>query len=234
MTEPSVPNSFDTATPVPAVTYAQSVERINVGYDLVFTLAGCVLQSLQQPTLNLLVIGVGGGAEIARFLPGNPGWRLTGVDPSRDMLALAQSAVQNLGLEDRVTLVRGTVNDLPAEARFEAATCLFVLHFLPHEGKLALLREVTSRLRPGSPLVLASAALPDDGGLRDDLLGTWQEYGKLKGMPAELMAEMISRLLEQPMSSEAEYRHLLSEAGFSRVTRFFEVLGGGLTGWIAR
>lgn len=234
MAEPREPVDFDSAPPMPVSEYAQTVTRVNVGYDLAFTLTGCLLGALQQPRLNLLVVGAGGGAEIDRFLPSNPGWRLTGVDPSEDMLAQARAAVARLDLEERVTLVRGTVEDLPADVRFDAATCLYVLHFLPDDGKLALLRGIAARLRPGAPLLAVSGARPEDGGLRDDLLGAWQQYGELMGMPAERMAETIAGLASQPMTPGETYRRLLGEAGFTRVARYFEVLGGGLTGWIAR
>lgn len=102
MAESPPSGDFDAAPPIPVADYAQTVARVNVGYDLTLTLTGCLLRALDEPQLELLVVGAGGGAEIARFLPPNPGWRLTGVDPSRDMLALA--AVAGLGLEDRVHL----------------------------------------------------------------------------------------------------------------------------------
>lgn len=234
MAESVPPGDFDAAPPMPVAEYAQTAARVNVGYDLTLTLTGCLLRALAAPRLELLVVGAGGGAEIARFLPPNPGWRLTGVDPSRDMLALAEAAVTELGLGDRVHLVRGTVDDLPTSARFDAATCLYVLHFLPDDAKLDLLRGVAARLRPGAPLLIASGTRPDDGGLRDDLLGAWQQYGELMGMPAEQMAQTIARIMDQPMTTEAEYRELFRAAGFRRVTRYVEVLGGLLPAWVAR
>ncbi len=110
--------------------------------------------------VDLLVVGAGGGMEVATFLPANPGWRLTGVDPSAKMLALAQAEADRLGAAGRVTLVQGTVEDLPATACYDAATCIFVLQFLPDDagalGKLALLRGVAQRLRPGAPLLLVT------------------------------------------------------------------------------
>ena len=83
---------------------------------------------------------------------------MTGVDPSRAMLARAQARVAPLGVGDRVTLLRGTVDDPPPGARFDAATCLFVLHVLSDPGKLALLRGIAGLLRPGAPLLVASGA----------------------------------------------------------------------------
>jgi tRNA (cmo5U34)-methyltransferase len=143
---------FDARPPVPVSEYARTVNAVNVGYDLVFTLTHCFLRALQRPDLNLLVVGAGGGKEIEQFLPDNPGWRLVGVDPSRDMLALAQSLAESLGVQDRVELVRGTVEDLSAEQRFDAATCLYVLHFLPSLAAPASMAGIcaTTCLGPGS------------------------------------------------------------------------------------
>lgn len=236
MTDMEPPVDFDIRPPMPVSEYEETVRRVNVGYDLVFTLTHCFLRALGRADLNLLVVGAGGGAEIARFLPDNPGWRLTGVDPSQDMLALAETRAEQLGVRERVALVRGTVEDVPRQARFDAATCLFVLHFLPDDDKLALMREIAVRLRQDAPLLVVSGARIDAGGLRDDLLGAWQQYGELLGMPAEQMAATLESLeARQADATTAEgYRRLLRDAGFARVAQFFGVLGGVIGGWVAR
>ena len=234
MTDAQPPVDFDARPPMPLSEYEQTVRLVNVGYDLVFTLTGCFLRALGRPELEVLAVGAGGGAEIERFLPDNAGWHLTGVDPSQEMLAQAQAKAERLGVAARTTLVRGTVDDLPTDARFDAATCVFVLHFLPDDDKRALLRGIATRLRPGAPLLVVSGARPDDGGLRDDLLGGWQQYGELMGMPAERMAAIIAQLMAQPQTPGPDYVRLLGEAGFTRVALFFSVLGGGISGWLAR
>ena len=67
---------LDARPPVPVDEYAQMVRRVNVGYDLLFTLTLCFLQALDRPDLDLLVVGAA-GAEIERFLPTTP----TGASP---------------------------------------------------------------------------------------------------------------------------------------------------------
>ena len=139
-------------------------------------------------------------------------------------------------MRERVALVLGTVEDLPRQARFDAATCLFVLHFLSDDDKLALLRGIAMRIHREAPLLVVSGARIDDGGLRDDLLGAWQQYGELLGMPAEQMAATLESLLtRKPEATTAEgYQRLLQEAGFARVAQYFSVLGDVIGGWVAR
>jgi tRNA (cmo5U34)-methyltransferase len=97
---------FDAAPPMPVSAYAQTVAPLNVGYDLTLTMTSCLLRALDQRRHEELLVGAGAGAEIARFPPANPGWRLTRVDPSTDMLTPAATETRELGLDDRVTLVR--------------------------------------------------------------------------------------------------------------------------------
>lgn len=237
MTDGPQPVDFDARPPMPVTEYEQTVKAVNLGYDLLFTLTSCFLRALHRTDLHLLVVGAGGGAEIEQFLPGNPGWRLTGLDPSREMLALAQAKAERLGVGARVTLLRGTVADLPAEARFDAATCLFVLHFLPDADKLALLRGIAGRLHREAPLLVASGArVEHEEGLRDDFLGAWQQHGELLGMPAERMAATIEQLLAQQshLPTAAGDVGLLHEAGFRRVAPFLSIMHGGLGAWLAR
>jgi len=244
MTQPSTQVDFDKNPPMPLNEYEQMVKGVNVGYDLTFLLTECFLRALGKSDLHLLVIGAGGGAEIERFLPRNPGWKITGVDPSQQMLAQAQAKVAAFNLGDRVTLVQGTIEHLAPKTRFGAATCLYVLHFLSDDAKLELLRTVRDRLQPGAPLYLISAVRVDETNfgvtnpqLRADFLGAWQHYGEVMGMPTEQMAGIVAQLSEQmsqPQVATADrVQELLHEAGFSHVAPFCLMLGA-MYGWIAR
>ncbi len=236
-TAPIEPVDFDTRPPVPSAEYAQTVVRVNVGYELMFTLAHSALRALGRTDLRVLVVGAGGGAEIETFLRANPDWSLTGVDPSRDMLALAQARAESLRVAHRVTLLPGTVEVLPDDAVFDAATCLFVLHFLTDDDKCALLRGIARHLLPGAPLLVSTGGqVQIEEGMRTDLIAIWQQYGELAGMPAEQMATIIDRLMGQQATatSESDYVRLFRTAGFSHVAQLLNVFNGGLVTWIIR
>ena len=224
---------FDTNPPVPVTEYRETVRRVNPGYELAFTLVHAYLRALQQPHLLLLVVGAGGGAEVATFGPANPGWQLTGVDPSEQMLSLARTQAEALGIAERVTLLQGTVDAVPDAPAFDAATCIYVLHFLPDSAaKLALFQGIARRLKTGAPLLLVSP-VADARSRMESYLDPWQAYGELMGMPPARMAAILADIQSRPMGlSEAEQTALLQEAGFREVTRFFSALAVG--GWVAR
>ncbi|GCE09631.1 class I SAM-dependent methyltransferase [Dictyobacter aurantiacus] len=244
MSQPSNQIDFDKNPPMPISEYEQTVKSVNIGYDLTFQLTECFLQALDKSDLRILVIGAGGGAEIERFLPQHPGWKITGVDPSQQMLEQAQARVTGFHLEDRVALVHGTIEQLQSETRFDAATCLYVLHFLPDAEKLDLLRNIRDRLQPGAPLYLISAVRPTtaeinttNSTLSADFTGAWRHYGESMGMPAERMAGIVARLTEQMSQSQAatadRVQELIHEAGFTQVAPFYSMLGS-VYGWVAR
>jgi tRNA (cmo5U34)-methyltransferase len=188
--------NFDVRPPGAVADYDTTAQRVNPGYALAFELAAALLRAHCPADAELLVVGAGGGAEVRAFGAAAPGWRLTGVDPSANMLALARAKAEAAGLAGRVRLVQGTVDDLAPAARFHAATAMYVLMHLPDDGaKLRLLQGVARRLQPGAPLLLVdsagAAAIAVNAGAAASALAT--------GLPASA-ATRASRLRE-PLSS---------------------------------
>ena len=220
---------FDERPPVPVGDYDATARMVNPGYELVFELATALLRAHCPGDAHLLLVGAGGSTEVRAFGAAEPRWRLTAVDPSADMLALARTAAEAAGLADRVRLVRGTPDDLPAEARFDAATALFVLMHLPDDGsKLRLLQGIARRLRPGAPLVLVDA-IHDQ---RARFAAAWQHYAVVRGVSPEWMSALLERIAASGnAATEARELALLGEAGFRDATRFFAAFHSN--GWIA-
>src|SRR5215217_87903 len=94
------------------------------------------------------------------------------------MMDLALARLGEAGLRTEVVL--GTVDELPADDRFDAATLIGVLHHLPgDEAKHAILRSLALRLKPGAPLILAGnhyayASQPL-------MLAAWSERWRMQG-----------------------------------------------------
>jgi tRNA (cmo5U34)-methyltransferase len=151
------PFDFDQNPNLPTTDYDIAVRQSIPGYDAMLTMLTALFQRYLMDDAHILVVGAGGGNEISALSQTHPTWQFTGVDPSEKMLAVAQSKVESLGIEDRVTLHKVVVQDLPIH-RYSAATSLLVMHFLPDDGtKLDYLKAIAARLQPGSPFVLVDS-----------------------------------------------------------------------------
>ena len=216
--------------------YEQLARTVIPGYLSSFRQALALLRGRVGPRARVLVVGAGTGIEVVTFKAAEPGWRLTGVDPSAQMLEIAGHRVRQAGIRDGVTLIHGTVDDLDGSGRggFEAATCFNVMHFLPDDGaKQALLGGIADRLAPGAPFVLfelhGDRAAPDF----DELFTAWSRYWEIQGMGDAERVEFLAKIEAGiHWASEARIREMLARAGFEDVRRYYRALLYG--GWIAR
>src|SRR5215213_1036635 len=84
-------SNYDVRPPVPVNEYDLAVRRINIGYELIFELTTALLRANCPDDAHLLIVGAGGGMELQTFGMAAARWQFTGIDPSADMLALAQA-----------------------------------------------------------------------------------------------------------------------------------------------
>lgn len=108
---------------------------------------------------RILELGTGTGETSRRVLRVYPTARLTGVDVSEDMLAVAEKTLP----PDRVEtlLVRGIEEPLP-EGPFDLAISALAVHHLDGPGKADLFRRLAEVLRPGARFVMGDVVVPDD------------------------------------------------------------------------
>ena len=214
--------------------YDRFVRQAIFAYEPMFTMFLAMLRRSLGETANVLVVGSGTGMELTTFASRMPRWTFTGVDPSEQMIQLAQARLETEHLGERVHLHRGTVETLAAAEQFDAATLILVLHFLPDDGpKRALLQNIAARLKPGASLVLldlgAEPQLEED----QSLLAGWKNYQILMGMDPVLVESVYKQAREtQHFIPEIRLRELLSEAGFVQVERFYQAFLH--SGWTAR
>ena len=227
MTEELAFNSKNT------IAYEANARNSIPTYDTLFTMVQSYFRAqLGEKEASLLVIGAGGGNELAAWGPSNPKWTFTGIDPSTEMLQMAIHKSIQLGLENRVKLIQGTIADLPPEdSKFDAASCILVLHFIKDvQQKLELLRTIKDKLKPGAPFVLVTAyGDPDDAELQDRI-NVWKSFFFDVGYDSSKLDEMGKGIMNISFIPEHQIEGLLAESGFTNITRFYST--GLFAGWI--
>ncbi len=216
-----------------AAAYDERIRKLFPFYETIHPAINAILRGLLRQESELLIVAAGTGAEILELGKANPDWRFLGVDPAQPMLDLAKEKIQAAGLIDRVSLFNGCVDDLPTDRLYDGATAAMVLHFVPDDGgKLKFLRAIASHLKSGAPLVVMDTcgdlSVPESRLLLD----AWRHQQNLAGVKWEQVENDMNRRMQTiHLVSSNRIEQLLTEAGFFRIQRFFQIFMLG--GWIA-
>lgn len=212
--------------PTAVASYASDTPRKVPGLADLHRMVMLLLAEEAPATAHVLVVGAGGGLELAALATAQPEWRFTGVDPSPAMVALARQAV--VPFAERVQLVTATVDQVPA-GPFDGATCLLTLHFLERGERLRTLREIHRRLKPGARLVVTQHAPP--GGNAERWMARSVAFGA-GAHPDQAGTAAAAKLMTQrlPLLTPREEEELLREAGFVDVELFYAALS--FRGWV--
>jgi tRNA (cmo5U34)-methyltransferase len=213
--------------PTTIATYTERTRRVVPGLDVVHELVDQILSEAAPDDARILVVGAGGGLEIAHLATRHPNWRFDGVDPSPQMLDLARDTIGNTSR--RVDLHEGVAGCAP-EGPFDGATCLLTLHFLPGEERAATLDEIRRRLRPGAPLLTFhhTAFEGPDG------LAWFERYARYAhpGLePAQVTRSAAAIASHLAALTPGEEEASLRRAGFSDIGLFYAALT--FRGWVA-
>lgn len=209
--------------------YAGNLRRNVPGIDVVHDLVELLLAEAVPAGGRVLVVGAGGGVEIAHLAGHHADWHFDGVDPSAQMLELARHTLG--ALAGRVALHEGYVFDAPA-GPFDAATCLLTLHFIEREERLRTLQAIRERLRPGAPLVVLHHSIAG-GEARHAWLQRNAAHGVRKGVDPEHAARGAEQIAQRlPILTPQQDEQLLRDAGFRDVELYYAALT--FRGWIAR
>jgi len=108
---------------------------------------------------HYLDIGCGTGDVALEILRQAPGCRVTGLDPSRQMLAVAAAKAARAGVADRLRLASGSVAALPfADGALNGITSAFALRSFTDRARA--FREMRRVLAPGGRLSLLELTGP--------------------------------------------------------------------------
>lgn len=181
---------------------------------------------------SVLVAGCGSGAELLAAGNLRPDWRLTALDPSPAMLAMAREKLPDRKGDSESSLPihwwQGTVEDLPEEPVFDGAMAILVLQGLPDDGrKLRFLSALSRSLRPGAQVVLVDQMQPERSSIDEQLIAARRMFqqaetlAQLSNDPQDLATQVLGEIYPISLSRLAG---LLETTGFSDPFPVFRAL----------
>jgi tRNA (cmo5U34)-methyltransferase len=216
-----------------ALRYDGAIAQIFPGYAQLPLVLLSYLRTSLGPRARLLDVGCGTGTTLVAFATHQPEWSFVGVDPAETMLELARAKASAADVGDRLAFVSGTVDTLPDEPTFNAASCVLVEHLHPDDGgKLQLLESISRRLVPAGCFVLVAVHGNLETGAGRRALDAWVQFVALQGLPEPVQTAVRHKAtVEDSIVSEERIRDLLAQAGFMNIERIYQtqLLGG----WIA-
>ncbi len=208
----------------PGSGYDLVAQQLIPGYASLARLAVALLAAsplASLPEAAVLVAGCGTGAELLAAREQRPDWRLTALDPSAEMLAIARA---RLGEGSPVHWRCTAVEELGDDPAFAGALSVLVLQSLPDDGtKLRFLAALARSLRPGGQLVLVDLMRSSHSPLQAQMQGAWLGFQRASGVveSAEALAKLAGGL--HPIGL-ARLTALVNAAGFSDPALFFQAL----------
>lgn len=168
-----------------------------------------VLDLLLPDEGRILDIGCGFGLFAAYFAQTQPARQITGVDPDGRRTKMAERVFDRLQLEGH-RFIPGDARDAAVEGPFDAAYMLDVMHHIPREDQVALLRRLHDLLAPQGVLLIKDITTEPWLGLK--------------------FTEYLDRLMvgfDEPLAyrHHAEWGELLRDLGFKvRIVRVPDIL----------
>jgi tRNA (cmo5U34)-methyltransferase len=178
---------------------------------------------------RVLVLGAGGGQEIKALADAHAGWSFDGVDPSADMLQLANTVIA--AHDNRVRLFEGYIEDAPLRP-YDAATAILTFHFVAEQQRLETLLQIRKRLKTGAPFIAAHLSFPQSEPERSKWIARHVAYGLANGTdPAKVESARQAIGTRLSILSPEDDVTMMQEAGFSNVSLFYA--GLSIKGWVA-
>lgn len=212
------------------VTAYRDVQRAVPGIQAMYGLLRAIMEAELADGGRLLLVGAGGGRELEALGPSPRLFTFTAVDPSPAMLALARTFAEAADCAGRTRFLLGETTDVASDDLHDGATALLVMHFLPDDGrKLAFLRDIHARLRPGAPYLHADVCFDSPASLQQYL--PWfishARQQAAQGFQAAMQAVIENgpqAISGMPIVGESRMVELFKAAGFEGVQPVFRGL----------
>jgi tRNA (cmo5U34)-methyltransferase len=175
---------------------------------------------------QILCVGVGTGSELIDLAQAFPQWQFTAVEPAVPILDICRQRVEQIGITSRCTFHEGYLDSLPGSNSFDAATCLFVSHFiLSPEERCNFFSQIARRLNPQGYLINADIAPDLSSSAYPGVLAVWLGIMKSAGIPDEGLGKMRAAYgRDVAVLPPSEVGSMIANSGFDLPVLFFQSL----------
>jgi tRNA (cmo5U34)-methyltransferase len=173
---------------------------------------------------RILCVSVGTGRELIHLAQHFPQWQFTAVEPAAPMLDICRQKAEEYGIESRCTFHEGYLVSLPASDEFDAATCIWVSHFImQREERRNFFRQISARLRPHGYLVSSDAASDMSTPTYKSLLDVSRRMFQYAEMPAEEIEKIVGAYGQQiAVLPTQDVESIIASSGFDTPVLFFQ------------
>ena len=211
-------------------------------YNEIQTLMVSLLPFSKKEYLRVLDLGCGTGGTSVTLLKEFPLARVTGIDSSSDMLAIAAARVKQTTW--RIDFICRDIKEVGAysttpvqgsggsdEGGFDAIISAFSLHYLNEDEKRALFSKCYSALKPGGMLIDAEAVISPSAKVYQLYMEKWKEFQRSNGFSdEEIGAHMLKFVRDvKPLTVDRQVC-LMSQAGFTDVECYFKYMNWAVFG----
>ncbi|WPP43231.1 class I SAM-dependent methyltransferase [Paenibacillus hunanensis] len=126
-----------------------------------------------------------------------------------------------------------TSHQKASSLRYDAASCLLVLHFLPHEQQQEMLNKLVATVKPGAPVIIACLSIPSQTSVNDWQMEAWHMHMQQNGITEtewQRFAHSISVTSYPPHADKMEA--MLAQAGLVEISTYFQTLS--IRAWCGR
>jgi tRNA (cmo5U34)-methyltransferase len=184
----------------------------------------CMVLSELPDDAQILCVGVGTGTELIYLARHFPQWQFTAVEPSTPMLDICRQKAEEHGIASRCTFHEGYLDFLPPSDAFDAATCIWVSHFITQlEERHNLFRQICARLLPNGYLVSSDMASDMSTPAYKSLLAVTRQMFQYAQMPAGEIEKIIRAYgRDVAILPPQEVEAMIASSGFDTPVLFFQ------------
>ncbi len=192
--------------------YEELIRNIIPHSELFF---GSTVECVPDGSITVLELGSGTGYVTEQILRKNPGAKITCIDMTPEMLAIAR----NKALLDGVTFMEGDFRDVWPDERFDVVITTLCLHHLPDADRAALIRRIHITLNTGGRFINGDVFKPESDWEERLFRKRWRRTMMENGLPGGEAEGMINKrhASYSYLDTFRNYRQKCADAGFERV-----------------